>query len=81
MKKENTFINGEIVSSAEIRKSWKSIVDTVNHTKTQLNTKTHKFMLENLREIAQTHNLKLSATCSYGVNYIEEHSDELKALL
>jgi len=33
MKKENTFINGEIVSSAEIRKSWKSIVDTVNHTK------------------------------------------------
>ena len=29
-------------------------------------------------EIAQTHNLKLSATCSYGVNYIEEHSDELK---
>jgi hypothetical protein len=30
MKKENTFINGEIVSSAEIRKSWKSIVDTVN---------------------------------------------------
>ncbi|MGC3786195.1 hypothetical protein ACPTJX_11735 [Enterococcus faecalis] len=29
MKKENTFINGEIVSSAEIRKSWKSIVDTV----------------------------------------------------
>ncbi len=33
MKKENTFINGEIVSSAEIRKSWKIIVDTVNHTK------------------------------------------------
>ena len=33
MKKENTFINGEIVSSAEIRKSWKSIVDTVNYTK------------------------------------------------
>ena len=33
MKKENTFINWEIVSSAEIRKSWKSIVDTVNHTK------------------------------------------------
>ncbi|TXK47396.1 type II toxin-antitoxin system Phd/YefM family antitoxin [Lactococcus sp. dk322] len=33
MKKENTFINGEIVSSTEIRKSWKSIVDTVNHTK------------------------------------------------
>ncbi|HBC2593833.1 TPA: hypothetical protein IUT54_002759 [Enterococcus faecalis] len=37
MKKENTFINGEIVSSAEIRKSWKSIVDTVNHTKKPLN--------------------------------------------
>ena len=31
-------------------------------TKTQLNTKTHKFMLENLREVAQAHNIKMTDT-------------------
>lgn len=29
-------------------------------------------------EIAKKENLKISATCSYGVKYIENHKEELK---
>jgi hypothetical protein len=38
------------------------IVRHIVPTKTQLNTNTHKFMLENLREVAEAHNIKMTDT-------------------
>ncbi|MQW23990.1 MULTISPECIES: GNAT family N-acetyltransferase [unclassified Lactococcus] len=38
-------------------------------------------LMERAIEIAKHENLKISATCSYGVKYIENHKDELKNLL
>lgn len=38
------------------------IVRHIVPTKTQLNTNTHKFMLKNLREVAEAHNIKMTDT-------------------
>ncbi|MDU7191673.1 transcriptional regulator [Ligilactobacillus salivarius] len=38
------------------------VVRYIVPTKTQLNTNTHKFMLENLREVAEAHHIKMTDT-------------------
>ncbi|MDN6113444.1 MAG: ParA family protein, partial [Tetragenococcus halophilus] len=37
-------------------------VRSIVPTKTQLNTNTHKFMLNNLKEVAEAHNIKMTDT-------------------
>lgn len=40
-----------------------------------------KLLMKRAIEIAKNENLEISATCSYGVTYIEDHKDELKNLI
>lgn len=40
-----------------------------------------ELLMKRAIEIAKNENLKISATCSYGVKYIENHKEELKNLI